>query len=152
MPILYSSMEEVEVVTARGHPLVAGTHPTTFEVTRAEHLSHAGDCIIAIGADKAAADLSPAFRSAIRKPGSVLTTHLSCRDIEYEVTSLGHPDFVLDHEEDLVWRRSSYIDGRTIGIHSDATARSLPRDLVALLRDGARLVVTMTVTGREDTG
>jgi hypothetical protein len=145
-------MEEVEVVTARGHPLVAGTHPTTFEVTRAEHLSRAGDCIIAIGADKAAADLSDEFRSAIRKPGSVLTTHLSCGDFGYEVTSLGHPDFVLDHGEDLVWRRSRYIDGRTIGILSDTTARTLPRDLVALLRDGMRLVVTMTVTGGDDTG
>lgn len=145
-------MEEVDVVTARGHPLVAGTHPTTFEVTRAEHLSRAGDCIIAIGANKAAADLSPRFRSALRVPGSVLTTHLSCGGTEYEVTSRGNPGFPLDHGEDLVWRRSDYIDGRTIGIFSTATARTLPKDLVAQLRDGKRLVVTMTVTQGEYPG
>ena len=51
----------------------------------------------------------------------------------------------LDHPTDLVWRKSDYVCGRTVGIRSDATARDLPRELIVLLQEGAELVVEMTV-------
>ena len=48
-----------ELIRCRGHPLVSSRHPTTFEVTKDEHLTAAGDCIIGIGADRGAADHDP---------------------------------------------------------------------------------------------
>ena len=41
-------MEAEERIICRGHPLVRGTHPTTFEVTTEGHLTRQGDCIIGV--------------------------------------------------------------------------------------------------------
>lgn len=51
----------------------------------------------------------------------------------------------LDHPTDLVWRRSNFVCGRTVGIRSDYIAKDLPRALISLLRNGEKLVVEMTV-------
>ncbi len=134
-----------ELVRCRGHPLVRSRHPTTFEITKEEDLSEAGDCIIGVAADKGAADLSSAFREALAKEGAVLVTTLRCGPIEVEVHAEGAPGLLLDHPTDLVWRRSDFICGRTIGIRSDYVSRSLPRALVDLLRAGEPLEAELVV-------
>lgn len=138
-----------ETIRCHGHPHITSRHPTTFEVTREEHLSRAGDCIIAVGADKGAADLSPAFRAALARDDAILHTCLICGDQVAAVTSQGSGAMVLTHPTDLVWRRSSFVCGRTIGIFSDRTARTLPRPLIARLRKGDDLRVELTVTAGE---
>ena len=59
------SMEVTEMIRCQGHAYVVSRHPTTFEITKEEHLTMKGDCIIGVAADKGAADLSPAFRAAL---------------------------------------------------------------------------------------
>ena len=49
----------------RGHPLVLGTHPTTFEVTCEKHLTENGNCIIGVAADKGCAGLSADFNRCL---------------------------------------------------------------------------------------
>jgi len=139
-------MEAQEIIRCRGHPFVLGTHPTTFEVTRGEHLTHNGNCIIGIGADKGCAGLSAAFRKILAHDDAVLVTRLSTGDFEVEVRSRGSAHLTLDHPADLVWRRSTFTCGRTIGICSDAAAATLPRELIARLREGDEMTVTLTVT------
>ena len=134
-----------ELIRCRGHPLVSSRHPTTFELTKDEHLTAAGDCIIGVGADRGAADLSDEFRTALRQEGAVLVTTLRCGGIEVVVRSEGHPGLLLDHPTDLVWRRSEHVCGRTIGIRSDCVARTLPRDLVERLRAGEPLEAELVV-------
>lgn len=134
-----------ELIRCRGHPLVSSRHPTTFEVTKDEHLTAAGDCIIGIGADRGAADLSDAFREALGQEGAVLVTTLRCDGCEVVVHSEGHPGLALDHPTDLVWRRSEHVCGRTIGIRSDYVARTLPRELVERLRAGEPLEAELVV-------
>lgn len=134
-----------ELIRCRGHPLVSSRHPTTFEITKEEELTSAGDCIIGIGADRGAADLSSAFRAALAREDAVLVTTLRCGPIEVEVRSAGHPGLVLDHPTDLVWRRSDFVCGRTIGIRSDYVARTLPRLLIDRLRGGAPLEAELVV-------
>ena len=56
-------MEAQEIIRCRGHPLVLGTHPTTFEVTREDHLTENGNCIIGIAADKGCAGLVTGVQS-----------------------------------------------------------------------------------------
>jgi len=138
-------MKAEEVITARGHPLVRALHRTTFEVTKENELTLAGDCIIAIGADKGAKDLSPAFRAVLRKEYSVLTTALRCEDHVLEVRSSGGPGLSLLHPTDLVWRRSMFCCDRTVGNNSDAVACSIPREMIDCLRDGARIRIELTV-------
>ena len=136
-------MKATDTVIAHGHPLVRGTHPTTFEVTTEEELTLYGDCIIAVGADKGAAALSPEFRDVLSREGAILTTRLVCRDLCIEVRSTGGQGITLEHPTDLVWRRSSYCCGRTIATGSDLVARTLPRELIEYLREGAVIRVEM---------
>ncbi len=75
----------------------------------------------------------------------MLVTTLRCGDLEVVVRSEGHPGLALDHPTDLVWRRSEHVCGRTIGIHSDCVARTLPRELVERLRAGEALEAELVV-------
>jgi uncharacterized protein len=139
-------MEAQEIIRCRGHPLILGTHPTTFEVTSEEHLTKNGNCIIGIAADKGCAGLSPAFKSVLIHDDAVLTTLLTCDGISVSVRSRGSSQLLLDHPSDMVWRKSTFICGRTIGIVSDRTAQALPRELMIRLARGKELVVTLTAT------
>ncbi len=136
-------MKARETVIAHGHPLIRGTHPTTFEVTTEEELTIYGDCIIAVGADKGAADLSSGFRDVLSMEGATLTTRLVCRDLTIEVHSSGGRGITLEHPTDLVWRRSPFCCGRTMGTGADFVARTLPRELIHYLREGAIIQVEM---------
>ena len=138
-------MEATEIIRCRGHPLISARHPTTFEITTENHLTSGGDCILGIGADKGARDLAAEFRYILCHDDAVLTTTLECGGAAVAVHSRGCAVLTLDHPSDLVWRRSRFACGRTIGILSDSVAADLPDDLVRRLRAGAEMVVTLTV-------
>jgi hypothetical protein len=138
-------MKAKETIRCWGHPLVLGTHPTTFEVTREDHLTANGNCIIGIAADKGCADLSDEFKATLAHDDAVLITRLSCDGITAEIRSRGSSQMMLNHPTDLVWRKSTFVCGRTIGILSDTTALALPRDLIRNLVLGKEMVVTLTV-------
>jgi len=133
-------------VVSRGHPRVRGTHPTTFEVTTEDHLTAAGDCIIGVAAECGAAGLPVDLKRVLCHDSAVLLTRLSVDDLRVEVHSRGSGTLTLTHPAEMVWRRSRYVDGRTVGILSDRTAATLPRDMISCLRTGATLVVEMTAT------
>jgi uncharacterized protein len=137
------NMEAQEIINCRGHPFVLGTHPTTFEVTREVHLTKKGNCIIGISADKGCNRLSAEFKRVLTHDDAVLITSLSCDGKTVEVKSRGSSQFTLDHPTDLVWRRSSFVCGRTIGIMSDHVAATLPEDLLANLVEGKEMVITL---------
>lgn len=140
-----SVMKRTEKIRCFGHYRVTARHPTTFEVTTEDHLTPRGDCIIGIDAESGASGLSPDFKELLCRDDAILSTLLTCDDLEVLVRSRGSRDFSLDHPRDLVWRRSSFVCGRTIGIGSDTAARDLPRELVDLLRQGMELEILMTV-------
>ena len=139
-------MEALEIIRCRGHPLVLGTHPTTFEVTCEGHLTENGNCIVGIAADKGCAGLSQEFRDLLCHDDAVLTTRLASGGITAAIRSQGSDRLTLSHPSDMVWRRSTFVCARTIGICSDKVAATLPRELIARLRQGDDLVVTLTVT------
>lgn len=136
-------IEAFERIRCRGDPRVTARHGTTFEVTADPEISGRGDCIIGVEADRGAGSLSGEFRSVITLPDSVLLTTLTCGGITVEIHSSGSPRMTLDHPDDLVWRRSSYVCGRTIGINSEMTARTLPRDLIRMLVGGTPMTVEL---------
>lgn len=139
-------MAAQEHVQCRGHPLVLSTHPTTFEVTAEDHLTENGNCIIGIAADKGCAGLSSAFRQALARDDAILHTRLECGGVVAEIVSRGSAKMTLDHPTDMVWRKSTFVCGRTIGILSDRVALTLPRDLVKNLAAGKEMAVTLRVT------
>jgi len=139
-------MKAQESIRCRGHPLVLATHPTTFEVTVEDHLTETGNCIIAVGADKGCDGLSPDFRAALAHDDALLQTTLECGGVAAEIISRGSAQMMLSHPTDLVWRKSSFVCGRTIGIGSDRVAATLPRDLIRNLAEGKEMLVTLVVT------
>ena len=139
-------MEATEVIRCHGHPLVIASHPTTFEVTAEETRTKNGHCIIGIRADKGAAGLLPQFKEVLCHDDAELVTTLACGGIEVAVHSRGTSAMTLTHPTDFVWRKSRFVCGRTIGICSDYVAATLPKELVALLRAGRPVVITMVAT------
>ena len=139
-------MEAQEIIHCRGHPLVSGTHPTTFEVTAESHLTGSGNCIIGIVADKGCAGLSPAFKNVLSHNDARLQTRLRCGEAEAIIHSQGSSQFTLVHPTDMVWRRSTFVCGRTIGILSDTVAATLPDELIRNLIAEEEMTVTLTAT------
>ena len=135
-----------ETIRCRGHPLVLGTHPTTFEVTMEDHLTETGNCIIGIAAEKGCGGLSREFKEALASDDASLRTTLSCEGIETVIVSRGSSKMALDHPTDMVWRRSPFVCGRTIGILSDHVAATLPKPLISKLAAGSGMVVSLQVT------
>jgi hypothetical protein len=125
---------------------VTALHPTTFEITTEDRLTPRGDCIIGIGAGKGIPGLSAHFRSLLARDEAELVTLLSCGGIEVSIRSSGSGAMTFDHPSDLVWRKSSYVCGRTVGIRSDTAACNLPREMIDRLKQGLDLAVVMTVT------
>ena len=140
---LYKSMKAIERFRCYGHHNVCGKHPTTFEITMEPALTPKGDCIIAVASEKGASDLSPEFRKIMVIPGARLTTSLRCGGITVTVRSLGSPELTFDHPSDMVWRRSTFVCGRTVGISSDYVAATLPGELITTLSGGSVMEVEM---------
>jgi uncharacterized protein len=138
------NMEAQEIIHCRGHPFVLGTHPTTFEVTREVHLTKKGNCIIGISSDKSCNRLSAEFKRVLTHDDAILITSLLCDGKTVEVKSRGSSQFTLNHPTDMVWRRSSFVCGRTIGILSDHVAATLSEGLLANLVAGKEMVITLT--------
>ena len=143
-------MKARDIVRARGHPLIQGIHPTTFEVTKDETLTLAGDCIVGVAADKGAADLDPDLKALLCDDRAVLTTRLTVGGEIVVVRSQGSAALTLDHPADLVWRRSDFVSDRTFAVRSDRVAATLPREFIEALRRGEELVVELEAEIPED--
>ena len=142
----------VERIRARGHENVRGIHASTLEVTTDGWLTPAGDCILAVEADRAPADFDPAFVAACRDAATTITATLRVSDDgdgpdhETTVRGRGHPDLTLDSERSAVCRTSEYVDDRTVMVDADSAAVDLERELVAALADPATdLMFELTV-------
>lgn len=138
-----------EVVHARGHRNVTGTHRSTFEVTRDEDISTAADCIIAVGADKGAAALSGDFRQAASREDAFITCVIKSGGFEDTVTGRGSKDMAFTVEDSMVFRVSNHVCGRTVMIYADKPAARLDRKLVKALAEGNDAIIELTVERKE---
>jgi len=128
--------EVMETILARGHPQIKARHPTTLMITKDEEVGPRGDCVVAVGADKGAGDLTETLKRAIRAGHKVRVT-LKVGDITEVIHGLGHPALALKHPTDIVIRKSRFTCGRTLAIEADKAAGDLSRTFVAGLRDPA---------------
>jgi len=139
-------MEYTETIQARGHEHVQATHASTFEVTTDDWLTPAGDCILAIEADRTPADFSEAFVEAARSHDAEITATLSTDDHTHTITGRGHPELTYEGDRSAVGRTSDYVDDRTIMVGATTAAESVDRELVAALADGVELTFELRVT------
>jgi hypothetical protein len=139
-----------ERIVASGHENVTGTHETTFEVTADDYLTPAGDCILAIDADRAPANFDPAFVTACQDATATITARIVVENaeggpLETTVTGRGDPELSFESDRGAVARTSEYVDERTILVDADAAAADLDRTMVDALAGGASLELTLTV-------
>jgi uncharacterized protein len=104
-------------------------------LTKDRHLTHAGDCIIAVAADKAVADLSAEFKHKLRKPNARLTILIEADGIKEQINAFGSPELILSHPSDIVVRRSDYICTRTLAMLADKASNDLTRALIEKVKD-----------------
>jgi len=128
-------MKAIELISAHGHRNVQSTNKTTFEITKENHLTKRGDCIIAVGATKGAADLSQRFKAVARSQGARITIKIEVDGEEETITAWGNPRLLFTHPTDLVVRKSDYVCGRTLAIRANKAACDLSRKLVEKLRN-----------------
>jgi len=140
------SMEITEIIFAKGHRNIQGIHKSTLEITKENKLSKKGECIIAVSADKALADLSQALKGGLRKKNSEMIMLIEAGGIVEVVNALGCEQLILTHPTDIVVRKSSYVCSRTLAIKADKAAWDLSRKLVERLMDPKQKVkVTLTL-------
>lgn len=134
-----------EIVHARGHENVRGEHESTWELTSDDWLTPAGDCILAIGADRTPADFADPFVDACRDADATITARLEAGGREGIITGRGHPELTFGSAHSLVGRTSDYVDDRTVMVDADAAAADVDQDLVAALSKSADLRCVLEV-------
>ena len=124
----------MEKILAFGHPNILGTHKTTIEITQELELSKQGDCIIGVNADKACADLSNELKTAL-KSNKKFEIILRAGGIGEKITGFGSPNLILTNKRDIVLRKSSHIDDRTLLIKCDKACADLGREFIKELKN-----------------
>jgi len=137
-----------ETFIARGHRNIKATHRTTLEITKEPDLTPRGDCIVAVGSEKGAADLSRGLVEGLKR-GAEATLVIEAGGIRETVRGRGDPRITLTHPTDIVVRKSLYVDSRTLMVKADKSASDLDRRLVEALRRGLPCRITIVV---EDVG
>jgi len=111
--------------------------------TREDYLTPRGDCIVAVSADKACADLPAAVKEKLKRADTRLEITIECAGVSEKVTAYGHPNLTLTHTHDIVIRKSEYTCGRTLAVRADKAACDLNRKLIKKLREGGEVLITL---------
>jgi hypothetical protein len=124
-----------EQLIAFGHENIKSTNKTTFEITKEEHLTPRGDCIIAVSANKGAVDLNSEFKKIAWKSDAHIEIRIAVNGEVETVKAQGHSALTFSHPTDLVVRKSDYVCSRTLAIRADKAACDLSRKLIEKLRN-----------------
>ncbi len=133
-------MKVVEVIDAWGHRNITARNRSTFEITKERWLTRKGDCIIAVGASKGAADLGEDFKRAARREGAKISVIIEVDSFRESAMGYGDPDLSFKHPTDLVARKSRYVCGRTLMVKSDKAACDFSRDIIRAVQDPTKRI------------
>ncbi|HEX9677397.1 DUF371 domain-containing protein [Nitrososphaera sp.] len=122
-------------ITFFGHPNVQSFHARTVEITKEEHLTLEGDCIIGVRATKACADLDPAVRSRLMKNDSRVKIEIIVGNDVYPITGNGDERLTLKNTHDIVIRKTNFVCPRTLSVRCDRASSDIPRKMVEELRN-----------------
>lgn len=130
---------------AQGHPNITSKHSTTWEVTCDQDMGKSGDCIIGLCSQSRLKDIPEQMRKSIQQENHHIRVILETENYKEEISGSGHPSLSLDHPTDMVCRTSDYTCSRTLMIKADKAAKDLSPDLIAELRAGKKLKITIIV-------
>jgi hypothetical protein len=122
-------------VTFYGHPNIRSLHAKTIEITKHEHLTPRGDCIIGVKADKACADLDESFKYRLKSNSSVVRIEIMVGDESFLISGLGDERLTMLNTHDIVIRKTNFVCPRTMSVLCDKASSDMPRKLVKMLQD-----------------
>jgi hypothetical protein len=136
-----------EQILAHGHVNILALHPTTLMITKDKDVTKQGDCIIAVDADKAVADLKPEIKQKLQNPKTKISIAIEIDGLTEQITAYGSAELDLKNNNDMVIRKSSFTSDRTLAIKADKAANDLPREFVKKLeRPNQQIKITLTLT------
>ena len=115
-----------------GHPEVRATHRTTFEITREAKLTKRGTCILAVSANKAASDLDEKLKESL-KAGARLKITIRTGGLSDVIWGLGSADLKFGDLTSMVFRKSNFVDDRTVCIECNKSASEIDRRIISML-------------------
>ena len=129
-----------EKITARGHSNILATHGSTLEITKEPRLTRKGDCIIAVAANKGAEDLSAQLKQLLMIEESRVKLTIESDGIQDIVGGRGDSRLSFHNSGCMVFRKSNYVDERTVMVRASKAAGGLSRDLVSILQRGNAII------------
>ena len=131
---------------AYGHENIRATHRTTLEITKDEHLTERGDCIIAVNSTIGLSELPEEMKGAIRRDDSKIVMIVECEGLRDEIVGKGSPKLKLSHPKDIVCRKSNYVCPRTLMINANKSAVDIDRRIIKLMKkSGTEMRITLIV-------
>jgi hypothetical protein len=121
-------------VTFYGHPNIQSLHARTIEITKDEHLTLRGDCIIGVKANKACADLDESFKHRLKSNSAVVRIEIMVGDESLLITGRGEERLSLLNAHDIVIRRTNFVCPRTMSVLCDKASSDVPRILIKMLQ------------------
>jgi uncharacterized protein len=122
-------------VTFYGHPNVRSLHAKTIEITKDEHLTPRGDCIIGVRANKACEDLDEALKHRLKSNSAVVTIEIMVGDESFIITGMGDHRLSMLNPYDIVIRRTNFACPRTMSVQCNKASSEVPRKIVETLQD-----------------
>jgi hypothetical protein len=122
-------------VTFYGHPNIRSLHAKTIEITKDEHLTPRGDCIIGVKANKACADLDESLKHRLKSNSSVIKIEIMVGDKSFLISGSGDERLSMLNAHDIVIRKTNFVCPRTMSVLCDKASSDMPRKLVKMLQD-----------------
>lgn len=124
-----------EEVIFFGHPNVQSLHGKTLEITKDEHLTLRGDCILGVRATKACADLNETLKRRLSTTGSIVRVEIMVGSESFVIKGMGDERLSLMNPHDIVIRKTNFVCPRTLSIRCDKASSDVPRNMVKILQD-----------------
>ncbi len=122
-------------VTFYGHPNVQSLHGKTVEITKKEHLTLRGDCIVGVRASKACSDFDETLRRRLASSDSMVRIEIMVGSESFVINGRGDERLTLQNPHDIVIRKTGFVCPRTMSVRCDRASSDVPRNMVRMLQD-----------------
>ena len=127
-------MRIIEKIEAWSHHNITAKNTSTFEITKENHLTKRGDCIICVRSSKGASDLSEGFKCLGRMKDARITITFRLNHFKETAIGRGSPRLTFKHPTDLVARKSNYACDRTLMIATNKAAVDFSKAFLQYLK------------------
>jgi hypothetical protein len=118
-----------------GHPNIRSLHAKTIEITKDEHLTPRGDCIIGVRANKACEDLDETLKHRLKSNSAVVRIEIMAGNESFVITGMGDHRLSMLNPHDIVIRRTNFACPRTMSVLCNKASSEVPRKIVEILQD-----------------